>query len=234
MPSSINGEFAVFDHATKRYGGHVALSDCSLAIREGEVLGIAGSNGAGKSTMAKLLMGFTLPSSGTVTVTGGPPVQRRRVHGIGYAPEEASRPWRVTLRELLGIRRVPKSAAMTPEHVVDVLGLQPLLDKRIDRLSKGQWRMCLIAYAVVGSSSLLVLDEPDSGLDPTALDRLQAIVSESVSNGSTVVMLSHNLDELERACDRIMVIHGSKVAGSFPKSQFATAGMRNIYRSVVA
>lgn len=233
MPENLNDPLAVFESVVKRHGDLVALDRCNTVVPRGKVLGLAGPNGAGKSTFARLLLGFSLPSSGSVTVNGRDAVSHRLAEGVGYAPEEVGRPWRCTVREVLGLRVTNAGRTLEHDPVVAALGVASLLDKRVDRLSKGEWRLSVVAVALVGTPSLVVLDEPDSGLDPDALDRLGDAVRVALSCGATVVILSHNLDELQRLCHRIQIITRGTLGASFERAQFESGGMRQLSRDAV-
>jgi ABC-type multidrug transport system ATPase subunit len=134
-------------------------------------------------------------------VNGTSALQWRRAHGVGYCPEELPRPWRSSVRQLLELT-ADSDEPSWPEEVLSATGVRQLLPKPLTALSKGQWRSVLLTYAALASRDLVILDEPDSGLDPGALDRLQATLSLLRSRGASVIVLSHQLKELEIGCDR--------------------------------
>jgi ABC-type multidrug transport system ATPase subunit len=213
---------------SKNYGRTRAVVDVSVTVGRGEVLGLMGPNGSGKSTLARLLLGFSKPTEGTVTVDGLTAREFRRTRGVGFLPEELGRDLPIRGRDLLEVR-VPMSDASS---VIEALELDPLLDKPLSQLSKGQWRRMLAAYALIGETELVVLDEPDSGLDVLALDGLQAAIRIASGRGAAVVVLSHSLDELWRACDRIGIMRDGEMRTVRDISDMTAEEVRDLYREV--
>lgn len=220
------------ENVWKRYGRFDALRDCSLRAAAGEILGLAGPNGAGKSTLARLICGFELPSRGRLTTEGLPPHVFRGSRGVGYLPEELPRTRGLRVIDFLRMKRIRKGAGADLEQVTVALGLQPLLHKPLLQLSKGQLRLAGAAYALLGGSQLVLLDEPDTGLDPVGLDSLAVGVRAAAASGSTVIILSHALDEMERVCDRILFLFSGRVTGELTARGNALAGAREMYRSL--
>jgi ABC-type multidrug transport system ATPase subunit len=229
-----------------RYGNTDVLRDVSFSAAPGAVVGLVGPNGAGKSSLARVATGFTLPHSGTATMNGLDARTYRLRHGIGYAPEELPRPgsWRVrtlfTMRGGAGGEGAgsdsetrARSGASTRARMLETLCIEPLLDRSVHTLSKGQWRAVLLAYAALGESRLIVLDEPDSGLDPGALDRLGAYVEILRGTGAVVLVLSHQLFELERTCDRVAFVRAGRIVSEEP-ARAGGASLRQRYREVFA
>jgi ABC-type multidrug transport system ATPase subunit len=217
-----------------RYGRVEALRAVSFSAAAGEVVGLVGPNGAGKTSMARVAAGFTLPSTGSATMNGLDARTYRLRHGIGYAPEDLPRPgsWRV--RTLLGMRgSAGGDGARNHARMLDALAVVPLLDRSVRTLSKGQWRAVLLAYAALGDSRLLVLDEPDSGLDPGALDRLRGFVEILRETGAVVLILSHQLFELERTCDRVLFVRSGEIVAEEPAPSGGSF-LRQRYREVFA
>ena len=225
------GAHCAVAHVSKRYRSRWALRDITLDLKPGEVVGIAGPNGAGKSTLAKLLLGFALPDEGTVSINGALPRLFRDSVGVGYAPEEIRPPWECSVREFLMFRTHAEYDLGT-SRVILSLGVDQLLDRPIRQLSKGQWRASLICFAFLATSSLFVLDEPDSGLDPDALDRLELTVRERASTGATVVILSHNLDALQRMSNRLIFIFDGLVKADLAPEALRHTDARAEYRRI--
>jgi ABC-type multidrug transport system ATPase subunit len=191
-----------------------AVDDFSLDIAAGEVVGIAGPNGAGKTTVIAMLLGFLSPSDGAVTIGGRAPRAYVERSGVGYLPELMALPtfWRMdnALRRLGVLAGVP---AAELEGVVtrgiDRLGLDEHRRKSVKALSKGNFQRLGLAQALLCDPDVMVFDEPTHGLDPLWSTRFQDIVGELRRPGRAIFIASHNLDELERLCDRVVIIdHG--------------------------
>jgi len=206
----------VFDHVGKRYtswmGREVrALEDFSLEIHPGEVFGLAGPNGAGKSTLISLLLGFLGPSEGTVRIGGLDPRRYVERHGVSYLSELVNIPpaWRVTsaLRRYGILAGVPAGAlGDRVEQMIVTLGLDEHRTKRVRQLSKGNLQRLGLAQALLGDASVIVLDEPTHGLDPVWTQRFRDVVDQLRRPGRTILIASHNLDELARLADRVGII----------------------------
>jgi ABC-type multidrug transport system ATPase subunit len=188
-----------------------ALEDFTLEIRPGEVFGLAGPNGAGKSTLISLLLGFLGPSSGTVRIEGMDPRRYVERHGVSYLSELVNIPptWRVTsaLRRYGVLAGVPADMLdARVEQVVAVLGLDEHRAKRVRQLSKGNLQRLGLGQALLGDSRVIVLDEPTHGLDPVWTQRFRDVVDQLRRPDRTILIASHNLDELARLADRVGII----------------------------
>lgn len=188
-----------------------ALKDLTMTIERGEVVGIAGPNGAGKTTMLGLLLGFVHPTSGRVVIDGKPPRRFVEREGVLYVSEITAIPqwWRVTgalhrYDILTGLP--PAGRRERVESVLTDLGLDDQRGKRIKHLSKGNLQRVGIAQALLGDSRLAVFDEPTHGLDPVWTQRFRDVVHRLRSPDRTIVIASHNLDELERLTDRVAIL----------------------------
>jgi ABC-type multidrug transport system ATPase subunit len=208
------------------YGRTPVLHDLNLTLCGGTVVGVVGPNGAGKSTFARLLCGLRHPRGGTVTVGGRSAYSHRLVEGVGYQPEELPRPWRCTVRRLLALR----AEAEAVDDMAMQLGLEWHLDRRLTVLSKGQWRLALIAYAALAGGVLSLFDEPDAGLDPDALDRFAAVARSIARAGKTVVVLSHQLAEIERLADVVIFFRDGRIVHRVATSDSGVSRLRDAYR----
>jgi ABC-2 type transport system ATP-binding protein len=206
----------VFDHVGKRYrswtGREVrALDDFSLEIRQGEVFGLAGPNGAGKSTLIALLLGFLGPSAGTVRIEGLEPRRYVERNGVSYLSELVSIPpsWRVTtaLHRYALLAGLPDEAVgACVEAVMVMLGLEEHRAKRVRQLSKGNLQRLGLAQSLLREERVIVLDEPTHGLDPVWTQRFRDEVHRLRRPDRTILIASHNLDELARLADRVAII----------------------------
>ena len=189
----------------------LALTDLSLEVERGEVFGIAGPNGAGKTTLLGLVLGFLRPTSGEVRVAGEVPRAFVERHGVSYVSEIVSIPkwWTVTgalmrYAVLAGIATERRRARV--EEAIEQLGLAEQSRKRIKQLSKGNMQRVGLAQALLSDAELVVFDEPTHGLDPIWTQRFRDVVENLRAPERTIVIASHNLDELERLTDRVAIL----------------------------
>jgi ABC-type multidrug transport system ATPase subunit len=188
-----------------------ALTDFSLDIAEGEVFGLAGPNGAGKSTLISLLLGFLAPSEGETRIDGADPREFVARNGVGYLSELINIPagWRlgVALERYAILSGVPEAElSARVEAAITQLGLEEHRNKRVRQLSKGNLQRLGLAQALLAESRLVVLDEPTHGLDPVWTGRFRDIVDQLRRPDRTILIASHNLDELARLADRVGII----------------------------
>jgi len=191
-----------------------AVEEFSLVVAQGEILGIAGPNGAGKTTLIAMLLGYLRPTTGSVEIDGVPARNYVERNGIGYLSELVAIPpkWRaytalVRYATLAGIPDAEIHGRV--EFVIDLLGLAEHRDKKIKALSKGNLQRVGLAQALLREEKILVLDEPTHGLDPVWTQRFRDIVDGLRRPERTILIASHNLDELQRLADRVAIIdHG--------------------------
>jgi ABC-2 type transport system ATP-binding protein len=195
------------------------VGNLSLSVRRGEIFGFLGPNGAGKSTSIKMLLGLVKPTGGEAFVLGAPAggVEVRRK--IGFLPEDFRfYPW-LTAAELLGLhgRLSGVSADTLRERVpalVDLVGLTPHRDKRLQDFSKGMLQRIGLAQALIHEPELIFLDEPTSGLDPMGRRLVRDIIRAQRDRGATVFLNSHILSEIEITCDEVVFIRDGEVVTS--------------------
>lgn len=191
-----------------------AVEEFSLQVPDGEILGIAGPNGAGKSTLIAMLLGYLRPTSGTVEIDGLPARTYVERNGIGYLSEliAINPKWRAdhALVRFATLAGIPESrVAGRVNEVIEQLGLQEHREKKIKALSKGNLQRLGLAQALLRDERILVLDEPTHGLDPVWTQKFRDIVGEVRRPDRTILIASHNLDELQRLADRVAIIdHG--------------------------
>jgi len=227
----------VLDQVRYSYGPREALAPLSLSFVGGELVGVAGPNGAGKTTLARLLAGFLRPSQGSVRLDGVDAASHRLTRGVGFLPEELPRPWHCTVRQFLAIRphpvASPEGNSLGIEQVTGLLELAPLLRRRLDELSKGQWRLTLAAYAALGPAPLIIFDEPDAGLDPHALDRFCRLAEACRAAGSLVVVLSHSMSALDTLCTRLLFVNGGQVVRDDDRRRGDAPSAASLYRESI-
>ena len=188
-----------------------AVEDFTLEVRPGEVLGIAGPNGAGKSTLLSMLLGYTHPSSGIIRIDGMAPRAYIERHGVGYLSELVAIPPRWKVEEAL-LRYGTLAGVREPElglrvsETLEKLGLEGHKAKQVRELSKGNLQRLGLAQALLRGEELFVLDEPTHGLDPLWTAKFREIVASLRRSDRTILIASHNLEELERLADRVVIM----------------------------
>jgi ABC-2 type transport system ATP-binding protein len=203
-------------NVTKHFNGTCAVDDLSLSVPDGSIYGFIGPNGSGKTTTLRMIMHILLPDRGAIEVLGSRDTAAARDR-VGYLPEERGLYKKMTIRRLLRYYGRLKGAATKDidaamEHWMRRMELPGLLDRQIETLSKGMSQKIQFVAAVVANPSLLILDEPFSGLDPVNAQVLKDAVLELREKGTTVVFSTHDMATAERMCDRIfMIFHGRKV-----------------------
>lgn len=204
-------------HLTKRYAGHTAVSDISFAVGRGEIVGLLGSNGAGKSTTMRILSCYMPATSGAVRVAGfdvfsqADEVRRR----IGYMPENNPLHPEMRVREYLKFRARLKGLNRRGlrervDVVMDQCGLTNVSRKIIGHLSKGYRQRVGLADALVHEPELIILDEPTIGLDPKQIRSVRQLIKD-LGRHHTVLISTHILPEVEMTCNRVVILHEGKI-----------------------
>ncbi|BDA85396.1 ABC transporter ATP-binding protein [Aureimonas sp. SA4125] len=200
--------------ASKRYGRIEAVKDVSLTLDEGEVVALVGHNGAGKTTLIKLMLGLIRPSEGRVRVLGEDPATgdfavRQR---LGYLPESVSFHMALTGRETLAFyARLKRVEIAGGADLFERVGLAAeAADRPVRTYSKGMRQRLGLAQALLGHPRVLLLDEPTSGLDPALRRHFYDLITELRAGGTTVLLSSHALTELEDRTDRVVIVTGGR------------------------
>ncbi len=204
-----------------------ALNGLSLKIYRGETFGLLGPNGSGKTTTIKIILGLLHVKSGKVSVFGFSPMNTDIKSKIGYMPEESYLPRYLTVEETLYFyggffyksRSVIKSKV---NELIKLLDLEPHRKKKIKELSKGLARRTTFAQAIINDPQLLVLDEPTTGLDPISSISLKNIIKNLKSKGTTIIMCSHLLQDIEELADRLVLLYDGNVLKEGTVSDFLT------------
>lgn len=211
MPDAI-----VLRRVTKRFNGVLAVDDLSLAVPAGSIYGFIGPNGSGKTTTLRMIMNILLPDQGEIEVLGSRGTEAARDQ-VSYLPEERGLYKKMTVRRLLRYYGRLKGRALSEidlaiDDWLSRMDLPGVLDRPIETLSKGMSQKVQFLSAVVSRPSLLILDEPFSGLDPVNAQVLRDAVLEIRRRGTTVVFSTHDMATAEKMCDRIfMIFRGKKV-----------------------
>jgi ABC-2 type transport system ATP-binding protein len=197
----------------KRYAHKWALSECTLAIPSGKIVGLVGPNGAGKTTLLQLSVGLLGPDAGSITVLGGQPgTNPDQLARVGFVAQDAPTYAGLSIRDHLwfGSRMNPSWDEALAEARINQLGLDPR--QKAGKLSGGQRAQLALTLAVAKHPELLVLDEPVASLDPLARrEFLQGLMEAVAEHGASVILSSHLVADLERVCDYLVVLVDSRV-----------------------
>ncbi|MGW3121293.1 ABC transporter ATP-binding protein [Streptomyces sp. NPDC001107] len=221
---------------TKRYGDHRALNEMSFEVRPGEVFGFVGSNGAGKTTTMRIAVGV-LDSDGGAVHFRGRPVDAAARARFGYMPEERGLYPKMTvakqlvyLARLHGLSRADAVGAM--RTWTERLDVDQYRDRQVDSLSLGNQQRVQLAAALVHDPQVLLLDEPFSGLDPLAVDTMSAVLRERAEQGAPVLFSSHQLDLVERLCDRIGIVRSGSMVACGTAEELRAPGGEDLYLEI--
>ncbi|TNE40710.1 MAG: LPS export ABC transporter ATP-binding protein [Sphingomonadales bacterium] len=223
----------------KSYDRRPVLTDISLTVAKGEVVGLLGPNGAGKTTCFYSIMGLVRPDSGRIALDGhditGLPMYRRAILGLGYLPQETSIFRGMTVAQnisaVLELAEPDAAArAIRLEELLDEFGLKRLRDNSAMALSGGERRRCEIARALAADPSIILLDEPFAGIDPLSIADIRDLVRQLRTRGIGVLITDHNVRETLEIVDRACIIYDGKVlfTGS-PTELVANAEVRRLY-----
>ncbi|MGW5049520.1 ABC transporter ATP-binding protein [Actinokineospora sp. NPDC004072] len=201
----------------KRYRKRQAVDEVSFEVGRGEVVGLLGPNGAGKTTVIKMLLGLVHPDAGEAMLLGRPATEPAARAGVGYLPELFRyQPW-LTAAEVLALHvrlaGVDVPAAQRRERLA-LVGLAERAEDRVGGFSKGMQQRLGLAVALVARPELVVLDEPTSALDPLGRADVRDIVTALRDDGVAVLLNSHLIGEVERVCDRVVILDRGRVAAA--------------------
>ena len=209
----------VADQLTKWYGARLAVDHVSLQVEAGEVMGLLGPNGSGKTTILRILTGYLLPSSGTARIAGLDVVDDTLAARaqVGYVPEDVPLYGWMSVREFLAFMARLKglagqAATGSVEAVIERLALGDVRRILIGKLSRGYRQRVAVAQALLGDPALLILDEPTNGLDPRQIIEMRSHI-RALAGERTVLVTSHILGEIERVADRVAILLGGRLLG---------------------
>ena len=211
-----NEAVVVTDRLTKQYGEILAVSDLSISIERGQILGFIGPNGAGKTTTIKILVGQARPTSGSASIAGADCVRdaKRVKHLVGYMPDTFGTYDNMRVHEYLdffgaafGIPRTDRIRRVA--EVMEIAGATYMKDRYVESLSHGMKQRVAIARTLIHDPQVLILDEPANGLDPQARIEMRELLLQLADAGKTLIVTSHILPELSRICNQVAIItHG--------------------------
>lgn len=210
------------EHLTKDYGKGRGIFDFNFSVRKGEVLGLVGTNGSGKTTTVRNLMGFIHPNCGNVTISGMDCCKKAAEIKklVGYIPGQIDFPDVGTGTNFLKIQAdflgITDLAYMN--KLLDIFKLDATAD--LNRMSKGMKQKTAIVAAFMAQPDIYILDEPSTGLDPMMRDQLIRLIQEQKAKGKTVFMSSHIFKELEETCDRVLFINNGNMINLVDRAQY--------------
>lgn len=222
------------------FGATKVIDNLSFAIKRGETFGLLGSNGSGKTTIIRALLGIYIPTSGDLHIDGEPYKVSSAIK-LGYLPEERGLYKKESVIDTMVYFGQLKGLSRQDAHDKSIAFLKKvrLEDKaktRLDKLSGGQQQKVQLGITVIDDPELLILDEPTKGFDPVNRKLLMDIIEEHQQNGATVVMVTHQMEEVEKLCDRIILLKDGKARayGSVKevRKKFDNKSLNDIFLSV--
>ncbi len=197
-------------HFRMDFGARTVISDLSFDVKRGETFGFLGSNGSGKTTTLRALLGIYRPTSGQLLI-GGEPFKPEFAHRLGYLPEERGLYKKESVIDVMTYFGRLKGLGKLESHrwSMEYLDRVDIGDKakvRVDKLSGGQQQKVQLGVTIMNRPELLILDEPTKGFDPVNRRLLMSIIDEQRAAGATVLMVTHQMEEVERLCDRIILL----------------------------
>ena len=200
---------------TKVYGRTTVVDDVSFTVEPQEILGLVGPNGAGKTTTIRMALDIIHPDTGAVALFGSAPT-RQALQRVGYLPEERGLYQKAVLRDVLrylgrlkGLSN--KDAQARTDAMLQRVGLYEHRAKKVQALSRGMNQLAQFASALLHLPDLIILDEPFSGLDPLNVQVMKEIISEQQQRGASIIFSSHDMEDVEEMCERVVLISSGAV-----------------------
>lgn len=219
------------DHVRKAYDTKIAVDDLSFKIEPGSMFGLLGPNGSGKTSSIRMMIGITMPDAGTVSLFGQP-FTRKVLNRIGYLPEERGLYKKMKAIDQLiflgQLHGLDASTASRRSHEwCERVEITHAIDKKTEELSKGMQQKIQFVAALLHEPELIIMDEPFSGLDPVNATVLQDILVELRNAGRTILFSTHRMDQVEKLCDNICLIHNSRLVLSGSMREIKSLYPRN-------
>lgn len=218
------------------FGKKTVIRDLSFEIKEGEIFGLLGANGSGKTTTLRALLGFYTPASGELLIDGKPYDPEDPSITVGYLPEERGLYQKESVIDIMtyfGELKGVKNPRDWSLKYLKRVGLQDQIEMKLSKLSGGQQQKVQLGVTIMGEPKLLILDEPTKGFDPMNRRLLMEIIDELHSKGTAVILITHYMDEVEKLCDRILLLKNgvAEAYGTIPevKKKFGGGSLEDIF-----
>ncbi|BFH72824.1 ABC transporter ATP-binding protein [Sulfurisphaera javensis] len=197
----------------KRYGNREVLSNVSINVKKGEFVSLIGPNGAGKTTMIRSILTLIRPDKGEIRILGKNPFKDKKVFkNLGYVQELPNLPPFMTGRQVLELSAKIKGVKKDEiDEILDVVGMTEFANRQIAKYSKGMIQRIAIAEALLGNPEILILDEPNIGIDPIFTLKVRQIFDRLKREGSSILMTSHELEDVKKLSDRVYMIYKGKI-----------------------
>ncbi|MBQ6375560.1 ATP-binding cassette domain-containing protein [Candidatus Saccharibacteria bacterium] len=219
-----------------KFGNKTVIKDLSFDVRAGEIFGLLGSNGSGKTTTLRALLGLYTPTSGTLTIGGAPYNPEDSKIKVGYLPEERGLYRKETVIDIMtyfGELKGLKDPRAWSLNYLERVKLSDKATEKLEKLSGGQQQKVQLGITIMGDPKLLILDEPTKGFDPMNRRLLMEIIDELHKKGTAIILITHYMDEVEKLCDRALLLKDG-VAHAYGtiadiKEQFAGKSLDQIF-----
>lgn len=219
------------------FNGKTVIKDLSFEVKKGEIFGLLGSNGSGKTTTIRTLLKLYTQTSGSLLINGKP-FDANEIN-VGYLPEERGLYKKETVIDTMlyfaELKKVPNPLEWSTKYLQRV-GLEDKLNEKVEKLSGGQQQKIQLGICMMGDPELLILDEPTKGFDPVNRKLLMSIIDELHQKGTTIILITHYMDEVERLCDHIILLKDGKAFAygtiTDVKKQFKNQSLDDIFIKV--
>jgi ABC-2 type transport system ATP-binding protein len=222
-------------HLGKLYA-NLAVNNINLEVKENEIYGLIGLNGSGKTTTIKLILGLLFPTSGEIFVFGQKMPNRNMLSKIGYLPETPYFQRYLTGKEILNfycqLTKI-EFADIRIKEVTEIVQLGENINKRINEYSKGMLQRLAIAQSLLHNPSLLIFDEPVSGLDPVGIREIRNFIKLMKSQGKTIFFSSHLISEVEKICDRVGILHKGELKRVIDHKEWELKSLEEIFLETI-
>ncbi len=225
-------------HLGKEYKT-IGIKNLNLEVQEGEIFGLIGLNGSGKTTTIKLILGLLFPTEGKISIFENPFPDRTKLNFVGYLPEIPYFHKFLTVREILKfycqLSNIPKPIQEeTINEVLKIVNLYNDSNKRITEFSKGMMQRLAIAQSLLHNPRLLIFDELVSGLDPLGIREMRNFVLQLKEKGKTVFFSSHLISEVEKVCDRVGILHKGSLLRIVEQKEWQNKNLEEIFIDTVS